>query len=198
MEKPRISFFTDRLYIRSVEKSDKDKYMNLRETTSPLASVYKSLPGFRDHEWEGELNSPNDIYVAAFLKDTLELVAIASFQNYDTDTIEFGFDVSESYRNQGIATELIRGMVQTAHTFFPGKTFVIRTDMTNAACRRVAEKCGGILTECEPTLAAKVIANFIKLYDYKSTDDPALIQRRKKNAEFIEENKEGVCIYRLE
>ena len=54
MGKLRVSFFTDRLYVRSVEKTDKEKYMNLRETTSSLAAAYKSLPGFRENEWEGE------------------------------------------------------------------------------------------------------------------------------------------------
>ncbi len=198
MEKPRISFFTDRLYVRSVEESDKEKYMDLREATSSLASAYKSFPGFRDHEWEGEFNSPNEIYVAVFLKDSQDLVASASFQKFDTDTIEFGFDVAEAYRNQGIATELIKGMIQTEHTLFPGKPFVIRTDVDNAACRRVAEKCGGYLTGYEPTLAAKAIATLMESYGNKPTDDEELIQMRKKNAEFIEENKEGVCVYRLE
>ena len=45
MEKPRISFFTDRLYVRSVEESDKEKYMDLREATSSLASAYKKFSG---------------------------------------------------------------------------------------------------------------------------------------------------------
>lgn len=193
-----ISFFTDRLYVRSVEKTDKEKYMNLRETTSPFARTYKSLPGFREDEWERELNSQSAIFVAAFLKDSSELVASASFQNIDTDTIEFGFDVFEAYRNQDIATELMKGMIQTAHALFPGKNFVIRTDVTNAACRRVAEKCGGILTGYEPTFAAKVVMASMKLYGNKLAGDEDQAKLRTKSAEFIEKNKEGVCVYRLE
>ncbi len=198
MGKLRVSFFTDRLYVRSVEITDKDKYMNLRETTSPFAHTYKSLPGFREDEWEREFNSQSDIFVAAFLKDSSELVASASFQNIETDAIEFGFDVYETYRNQGIATELLKGMIQTAHALFPGKNFVIRTDVTNAACRRVAEKCGGILTGYEPTFAAKVIMAGMKLNGNIPADNEEQAELRTKNAQFIEENKEGVCVYRLE
>ena len=172
--------------------------MNLREATNFLAFMYRSFPVFRNHEWEGELNSPNEIYVAAFRKDSPELVASISFQNFDTDTIEFGFDVYDAYRNQVIATEFMKGMIQTAHVLFPGKNFVIRTDVTHAAYRRVAKKCGDILAGYEPTFASKVIMAGMKLYGNKLADDVEQAQLRTKNAEFIEEDKEDVCVYRLE
>ena len=34
--------------------------------------------------------------------------------------------VKEQYRNQGIATELLIGMLQTAQTVFPGKVVTIK------------------------------------------------------------------------
>jgi hypothetical protein len=36
------------------------------------------------------------------------------------------------------------------------------------------------------------------LDENKSTNDEELLEVRKRNAEFIEGNKEGVCVYRFE
>ncbi len=127
-----------------------------------------------------------------------EMVASCSFQSYEGDCIELGFDVAEQYRKQGIATELVKGMLRTVHTLFSGKPVMIRTNVTNTACRRVAEKCGGVFSGYEPTLAAKAIAGLMESYGNKPTDDEELLKMRQRNAEFIEENKEGVCVYRFE
>lgn len=198
MDKPAISFETERLYVRSVVESDKEQYMKLRVATSEIAEAYKNFPEFRDIEWEGELNSPNEIYVVVFLKKKPLLVASASFQHFDTDSIEFGFNVSEQYRNQGIATELAIGMLQTAQIMFPGKAVTIKTDKTNLACRRVAEKCGGVLSRYEPTLAAAAIKTLMESCGNNPSDDEELLRIRKQSTEFIEEYKEGVCVYRFE
>lgn len=198
MEKPKISFDTERLYVRSVEEMDKDDYMNLRVETSELSQAYQSVPGFRDHEWEGELNSRKDIYMAVFMKTNDKIVASCSFQGYEGDCVELGFDVEEQYRKQGIATELVQGMLRTVSTVFSGKPVMIRTNVTNTACRRVAEKCGGVFSGYEATLAAKAIAGLMESYGNKPTDDEELLEMRQRNAEFIEENKEGVCGYRFE
>ena len=64
---------------------------------------------------------------------------------------------------------------------------MIRTDVTNAACRRVAEKCGGVMTGYEPTLASKAIAALMESYGNKLTDDEDMKKKKKKNADFIED-----------
>lgn len=198
MEKPKISFDTERLYVRSVEETDKDDYMNLRVETSELSQAYQSVAGFRDYEWEGELNCQKDIYMAVFMKADDKMVANCSFQGYEGDCVELGFDVEEQYRKQGIARELVQGMLRTVRTVFSGKPVMIRTNVTNTACRRVAEKCGGVFSGYEPTLAAKAIARLMESYGNKPIDDEELLEMRQRNAEFIEENKEGVCVYRFE
>ena len=195
MDKPIINFDTARLYIRSVEESDKEAYMNLRVETSEITQAYQSFPGFRDHEWNEELNSQKDIFLAVFLKENDMMIASASFQNYESDCIEFGFDVTERYRKQGIATELVQGMLEIVHTLFPGKMVNIKTNATNTACRRVAEKCGGIFSGYEPTMAAVALETLLESYGNKPTDDNEVLAIRKKSAEFIEENKEGACVY---
>ncbi len=67
--------------------------------------------------------------------------------------------------------------------------------MTNSACRRVAEKSGGIFSGYEPTMAAKAMATLIESYGNKPTDDKELLAIRIKSADYIEKNKEGVCVY---
>ncbi len=122
MNKPKIHFDTPRLYVRSVEETDKEAYMNLRVDASEIAQAYQRFPGFRDSEWDGELNSQKDIFLAVFLKENDVLIVSASFQNYESDCIEIGFDVVERYRKQGIATELVQGMLEIVNTIFLGKT----------------------------------------------------------------------------
>lgn len=195
MDKPKIHFDTARLYVLSVEESDKEVYMNLRVETSDIAQAYHSFPRFRDHEWNGELNSQRDIFMAVFLKENDMLIASASFQNYESECIELGFDVTERYRKQGIAAELVQGMLKTVHTLFPEKRVNIKTNVTNFACRRVAEKCGGVFSGYEPTRTAVALKTLLESYGNKPTDDKEVLAIRKKSAEFIEENKEGVCVY---
>lgn len=198
MDKPKISFETRRLFVRSIEAADMDAYMNLRVKASPMARAYEEYPEFKEHIWNDELNSQDDIYMAIFLKGSNIFVASAFFQGFRTDTIEFGFDVREQYRNQGIATELVMGLLHEAKTTFPGTHVIIRTDKENGACRKVAEKCGGVLSGYEPTLAAKAFEQLMKSFGDEPTDDEKLIQMRRRNREFIEENREGVCVYRFE
>lgn len=57
MDKLKIFFDTERLSVRSIEKSDKEAYMNLRAVTSEIAQAYQILPGFRDQEWNLSLSS---------------------------------------------------------------------------------------------------------------------------------------------
>lgn len=195
MDKPNIHFDTERLHVRSVEESDKEAYMDLRVETSEIAQAYQTLPGFRDREWNGELNSQKDIFLSAFLKENDVLIASASFQNYESDCIELGFDVTERYREQGIATELVQGMLEMVSNLFPGKTVSIKTNVTNSACRRVAEKCGGVFSGYEPNRAAMAMETLLESFGNKPTDNKELQAMRMASAEYIKENKETVCVY---
>lgn len=195
MDKPIIHFDTERLHVRSVEESDKEAYMDLRVETSEIAQAYQTLPGFRDREWNGELNSQKDIFLSVFLKKNDVLIASASFQNYESDCIELGFDVTERYRKQGIATELVQGMLEIVSTLFPGKTVSIKTNVTNSACRRVAEKCGGVFSGYEPNRAAMAMETLLESFGNKPTDNKELQAMRMASAEYIKENKETVCVY---
>ena len=146
MRKPKISFETDRLFIRSVVEEDKETYMSMRTPADDTSATNSMHYGFRDILWEGELNSDNEAYVIVFRKEDDEPVAIGSFQKLNTSTVELGFVVAERHRKQGIATELLNGMLREVQEVFPGKAVRICTRTTNTACRRVAEKCGGILS----------------------------------------------------
>lgn len=195
MEKPRISFETERLIVRSIEDADQEYYMDLRAETSELAAAYQTLPGFREKEWDTELNGTDDIYMAAFLKEDSTFVASCSFQNYVGDVLELGYDVVAEYRNRGIATELVNGMLVTAFSVFAGKPALIKTKSSNQACRRVAEKCGGEFKGYEETPAAKAIASMMQELREKDPEDETFKKLQKENEAFLEESKDGVCIY---
>lgn len=162
---------------------------------APLSKAYEVFPKLIDNVWKSELNSHDEIYLSIFLKENNTLVVSASFQKFALDTIEFGFDVVERYRNQGIATELVKGMLRVMRTVFHGRGTIIKTDKMNGACRKVAEKCGGIFTGYEPTFAARAFASLIESFGNESTGKEKWIQIRKRYYEYIEENKDVVCVY---
>ena len=202
MHKPEISFETERLYVRSAIDQDKDCYMALRRGTSAIRPAYDIIPGFSDAEWDSELNSEDDIYLSAFLKANDEFAASCSFQGFDSDEIEIGMDVVEKYRDQGLGTEIIKGLIKTAHSIFPGKKILGKTNVKNTSCQRVIEKCGGRFTEYEPAM----ISNFIQALQsmLQETDDVNNEdhQSRKEvmdgNAAIIENQKEYVGVYEFE
>ena len=198
MEKPKINFETDRLWVRSIVEADKEAYMNLRVSSSGIAAAYVILPGFRDTEWENELNCPNEVYCAAFLKENQEFVACCSFQKFDTDTIELGLDVVEECRSQGIATELLKGMLKTVHDVFPGKSVKACTNVENTACRRMIEKCGGIHSGREPSPQANALASLFASIEKRGLDDEYVKNMQPTVLKFIDDYKEGICVYKFE
>ena len=110
-DKPIIDFETERLHIRSVQECDKEAYIALRIQNSMTPKAYEKIPGFRDYEWESELNGDGDLFLSVFLKPEELFVASASIQHYKKPAIEIGYDVVKEYQNRGIATELIKGLV---------------------------------------------------------------------------------------
>ena len=99
--------------------------------------------------------------------------------------------MAEWYRKQGIATELVLGMLREARILFPGKKIKIRTDVTNAACRRVAEKCGAVLAGYEPDVLARALIQYLDMYGKEPTEDPKTLEKRREYTEYIENNREG-------
>lgn len=197
MDKTIINFETDNMFVRAIEEKDKEPYMDLRVSASEIAAAYIEFPGFRDKEWEGELNNADDIYCAVFLKKNNEFAACCSFQKFNTDMIELGFYVKQEYRNQGIATELLKGMLRTAADVFPGKSVKACTYKTNTASRKVIEKCGGRLSGYESSPAAKALESLLESIEKKTPDVNEAETMRSATAEYIEDHKESVCVYRF-
>lgn len=195
-EKPFIDFETDHLYIRNVAEEDKDDYMSLRVNNSNISMAYSIIPDFTDFEWNGELNGQDDIYFSVFRKPDKSFVASASIQNYREETAELGYDVKEGYRNMGIATELIKGLLAEFHRLLPDTKVIIRADHENDASRRVAEKCGGTLIRMEDSFAYRIFSATKKSLEEAGKD---IDQSDSYNdmRELMEKGKNSVYVYEL-
>lgn len=189
MNKSFLLFETDRLIIRPLQESDKDYYMALRIETSDIRQAYETMPEFREYEWEKEFEGDGDASFCIFLKPDRIFVGSCSYQNFKSDTVELGIDLVKEHRNKGIGTEVVNGLVRKAGELFPGKSIILRTNANNVLCRRVAEKCGATLSKYEPSLTAQVMAKLLEITDEMDSESLA------KNKEYIEENKEGLCVY---
>ena len=193
-DKPIIDFETERLHIRAVKECDKEAYMALRIQNSMTPKAYEKIPGFRDYEWEGELNDDGDLFLSVFLKPEELFVASASIQHYNKAAIEIGYDVVKEYHKQGIATELIKGLVKEIHRIFSDARIIITTDRDNAASRRVAEKCGGTLTGFDNSIISKIYEIAKEGFEGKGMEND---EEYRKIMESIEEDKNSVCVYEL-
>lgn len=196
VEKLFIDFETDRLHVRSVMEADKDNYMSLRIKNSNMSMAYSVMPGFTDYEWEGELNGEDDIHLSVFLKPDEMFVASASIQNYREKTVELGYDVKEDYRNTGIATELIKGLLAEVHRLLSESKVIIRADHENDASKRVAEKCGGILIRREDSFACRMFTSTKEALE-KAGKDFEQSDNYKDMKELMEKGKDSVCVYEL-
>ncbi len=195
-DKPFIEFETERLHIRSVMEADKKEYMSLRINNSDISNAYSAMPDFTEYEWDGELNSEEDIYMSVFLKPDEAFVASASIQDYREQTIELGYDVAEKYRNIGIGTELIKNLLSEVHRLFSESKVIIRTNRENKASRHVVEKCGGLLIRYEDSFACRT---FYALKDAMEKAGEVFEQtaNHKDMKELMEKGKDSVCVYEL-
>lgn len=189
-KKPLIDFETERLHIRSLVESDKDTYMSLRINNSNFASVYSLEPNLVDDVWECEFYGEEDIYLAVTLKANDKMIASASIQCYKDKNIELGYDVNKEYQKQGIASEILTGLVAEAHRIFKAARIFVRVDRDNMASRRVAEKCGGMLVETDDFQSIDSIIAMIK--EHTGTIDAGYEMNIA-----IEKLKDSVCIYEM-
>lgn len=196
VEKPIIDFETERLHIRSVMEADKDDYMSLRVKNSNISMAYSVMPGFTDYEWEGELNGEDDIHLSVFIKPDEVFVASASIQNYKEKTVELGYDVKDDYRNTGIATEIVKGLLAEVHRLCSESKVIIRADHENDASKRVAEKCGGILIRREDSFACRMFSSTKEVLE-KAGKDFEQSDNYKDMKELMEKGKDSVCVYEL-
>ena len=105
-------------------------------------------------------------------------------------------DVIEGYRNQGIATEIVSGLVNEIQRICAGAPIIIRIDKDNYASRKVAEKCGGVLVKYEDSYMSRIICTLkekCKERGVLSENDAEFDNIRN----LMEEGKESICIYEL-
>ena len=69
--------------------------------------------------------------------------------------------------------------------FISGQKIKIRTDASNAACRRVAEKCGAMLAGYEPDVLARAFIRYMDTLGKEPTEDPKTLEKRREYTEYI-------------
>lgn len=197
MGKPNITFETEKLIVRPVAPGDKEKYMKLRRESSPIKGAYDVLDGLLEEEWKAELNSAKDIFLVASMKDSGVFAASASYQHFEDDEVEIGIDVAEEHRNKGIATELLTNMLRIAHDKYPDKRIILRTERTNAACRKAAEKCGGTICGYEPHPFSRLMDVFFKVADERFPGSRKMDELKQEYIAALMGNMDELCVYQF-
>ncbi len=193
--KPYIEFETKRLHIKPVTEEDRKEYMSLRVQNSKISSAYATMPGFEDMEWNGELNSDDDIFFSVRLKPEGTFVASASIQDFRKHTIELGYDVCKEDQNQGIATELLKQLYTEAHRFFYEAEIIIKINKDNVVSRRVAEKSGATFIRYDDSFISKRIGDIL---DSSNNEDGTKLDKQySRLSKIAEEGKNSICIYQF-
>ena len=122
--------------------------MKLQSEVSEYPEIYDNPDDF-EQRWDMVLNSGKTIYLSVFLAGSEIYVADASIQNYKSDSVELGLNVVKEYRNQGLGTELVQALIAETQTILNAGCIRIKTKANNTSCRRMIEKCGGILSGFE-------------------------------------------------
>jgi ribosomal-protein-alanine N-acetyltransferase len=110
---------------------------NLRDVQNPFHALYGEHP-----EWEGWLTW----YAVRVDTDCPTLCGSVGFKGLPDErgTAEVGYSVLPEFQRQGLATEMVAGVVQWANRQ-PGQDQIeAETDTTNTASIRVLEKNGFI------------------------------------------------------
>ncbi|MBE5859284.1 MAG: GNAT family N-acetyltransferase [Butyrivibrio sp.] len=189
--KPYIEFETERLNIRSSVEADKESGVALKAQINDAVGDEFEY-GYLQDEWDTDFEDDRNICLSVFLKNDGTFVADAAFQNYQSPEVELAYGVLEAYRNQGIATEIVQGLIKKSHEIFKDKKVIIGANKDNFASRRVIEKCGGVLREYEDSLLSQRFALV-----YGEPGDKGYEYNSKGVRDIIEEGKNSVCIYEM-
>lgn len=188
--KPFVDFETERLHIRSLSVADKDADISLKAQLDDV--VDDDEYGYFEDEFRDDIQDDNDICLSVYMKADGTFVAEAAFQNYQNSEVELAYGVLEAYRNQGIATEIVQGLMKEAHRLFKDKTVIIGADKNNAASKRVIEKCGGVLVRYEDSLMSQRLALI-----FGNPGDKGYQYNTKGIKETIENGRGSMCIYEM-
>jgi ribosomal-protein-alanine N-acetyltransferase len=106
---------------------------NLRDTLGHFYALYEEHP-----EWQGWLTW----YVIRIDKDYPILCGSAGFKGPPDERgmVEIGYSVLPEFEGQGLATEMVAGMVQWAKQQLQAKHIEAKTNIDNKASIRVLEK----------------------------------------------------------
>ncbi len=98
--------------------------------------------------------------------------------------------VFNEYQNQGIASEILAGLVSETRRLFKDVRIFVRVDKENMASRRVAEKCGGMLVRTDDAQTIGAIIALVKRHT-------GTMNASDEMNSTIEKLKESVCIYEM-
>ena len=178
----------ERFFIRPAAADDKEAFMHLQQENSELSEAYKD-EAFREHYWKGILEGEDDVYMLVFLKEDGRHIGNCSFQNVNSPAIEIGIDIDKRVQNQGFGTEVLTLLVAFLRANAPEQRCLIRTKSTNAPCRRMIEKAGGVKTGEEATDFDRIMDKMLP-----KMEKAGLTQEMGETGKLLDRSR-GVCTY---
>lgn len=122
---------------------DRDNYVELHRQINGESSLFL-MPRIKDLMWNTTLSIETDKLYSIY-EDGGEYCGYIELQNYKSDTPEIGLNLVESKRNQGIATKVVKLLVQKVCLERNIDYFLIRIMSNNPHSKQVFEKMGAVL-----------------------------------------------------
>ena len=141
---------TERLYIRDAEESDFDDLLRIYNRKENMQYVSDGNYHWSKKQLIAKYQKFNlqieDGYgiFAVETKDTHHIIGEAGLFNSfdDLSVLELGYIIDSAYWQQGLGTEICRGLIDYAFSTLKTKQLIARMYAANLASVRVSEKCG--------------------------------------------------------
>ena len=151
-ELPAMILETPRMFIRELSKQDMDALYEIL-TEEETARFLPAKAGTREEELEKLISYVSCVYSffeygywGVFLKETGELIGRAGFKEGSFPP-EAGYVIKRSLWGKGLGTEVLESLTRYAQDEIGCDEVQARIDRRNSASKRVAEKCGFLVTE---------------------------------------------------
>ena len=132
----------DSVFLRVVEETEKEKYLNVTYEYSVMKGMYKD-ESFRETTWK-EFLSDNAFVCSIYNKISSEYIGYCSIKDMRKPEWELAIELKSEFCKQGYGTESLMLLMKSVHNLTGRRFFRARVEVDNYASQRLMRKLGAV------------------------------------------------------
>lgn len=132
----------DSVFLRVVEETEKEKYLNVTYEYSVMKGMYKD-ESFRETTWK-EFLSDNAFVCSIYNKISSEYIGYCSIKDMGKPEWELAIELKSEFCKQGYGTESLMLLMKSVHNLTGRRFFRARVEVDNYASQRLMRKLGAV------------------------------------------------------